>query len=82
VIPGVFSAWILLAAMFVRELSVAAVLARPGSEVLSVQVLKYAYDGLWGRVSALGMIMIGLSTLLVVGASVLRRQLSRGLYLD
>jgi iron(III) transport system permease protein len=68
--------------MFVRELSVAAVLARPGSEVLSVQVLKYAYDGLWGRVSALGMIMIGLSTLLVVGASVLRRQLSRGLYLD
>jgi iron(III) transport system permease protein len=82
VIPGVFSAWILLAAMFVRELSVAAVLARPGSEVLSVQVLKYAYDGLWGRVSALGMIMIGLSTLLVVGASALRRQLSRGLYLD
>ena len=82
VIPGIFSAWILLAAMFVRELSVAAVLARPGSEVLSIQVLKYAYDGLWGRVSALGMIMIGLSTALVAGASGLRRVLARNLRLE
>lgn len=79
VVPGVFSAWALLAAMFVRELSVAAVLARPGSEVLSVQVLKYAYDGLWGRVSALGILMIFLSSLLVVGAAGLRRWLGRGL---
>lgn len=80
VTPGAFSAWALLAAMFVRELSVAAVLARPGSEVLSVQVLKYAYDGLWGRVSALGIVMIFLSSTLVAGASILRRRLSRGLY--
>lgn len=77
VLPGAFSAWTLLAAMFVRELSVAAVLARPGSEVLSVQVLKYAYDGLWGRVSALGIIMILLSTGLVTMASMLRRLLTR-----
>ncbi|MGC9074303.1 MAG: ABC transporter permease [Candidatus Bipolaricaulaceae bacterium] len=80
VIPGVFSAWTLLAAMFVRELSVAAVLARPGSEVLSVQVLKYAYDGLWGRVSALGIIMIIFSSVLVAGANGIRHFLTRNLY--
>ncbi len=77
VTPGIFSAWTLLSSMFVRELSVAAVLARPGSEVLSVQVLRYAYDGLWGRVSALGIIMIGLSTLLVLCVSGARKILSR-----
>lgn len=82
VIPGIFSAWILLAPMFVRELSVAAVLSRPGCEVLSVQVLKYAYDGLWGRVSVLGILMIGLSTTLVTGASIVRRYFSHALRLD
>lgn len=80
VVPGAFSAWSLLATMFVRELSVAAVLARPGSEVLSVQVLKYAYDGLWGRVSALGIVMILVSSVLVGCASGLRRIFSRNLY--
>ncbi len=79
VTPGAFAAWVLLAAMFTRELSVAAVLARPGSEVLSVQVLKYAYDGLWGRVSALGIIMILLSTTLVTLANGLRRLVVRNL---
>lgn len=80
VMPGVFSAWTLLVSMFVRELSVAAVLARPGSEVLSVQVLKYAYDGLWGRVSVLGIIMIVLSTFLVVSATGVRRTFRSDLY--
>lgn len=82
VVPGAFAAWTLLATMFVRELSVAAVLARPGSEVLSVQVLKYAYDGLWGRVSALGIIMILLSTALVALASGTRRLVGRNLRQD
>ncbi|HEY9573621.1 MAG TPA: iron ABC transporter permease [Pusillimonas sp.] len=65
-IPGVVSAWILMATMFVRELTVSVVLSRPGSEVLAVQILSFADDGLWGKLSALGIIMIAISTGLVL----------------
>jgi iron(III) transport system permease protein len=68
-VPGIVSAWILLATMFVRELTVSVVLSRPGTEVLAVRVLSYADDGLWGRLSALGMIMIAISTVLVLLAT-------------
>jgi iron(III) transport system permease protein len=68
-IPGIVSAWILMATMFVRELSVSVVLSRPGNEVLAVQVLRFAEDGLWGKLSALGILMILVSTTLVVMAS-------------
>lgn len=65
-VPGIVSAWILMATMFLRELTLSVVLSRPGSEVLAVQILAYADDGLWGRLSALGMVMIAISTVLVV----------------
>ncbi|UHL64782.1 iron ABC transporter permease [Paralcaligenes sp. KSB-10] len=65
-IPGIVSAWILMATMFVRELTVSVVLSRPGSEVLAVQILSFADDGLWGKLSALGIIMILISTTLVL----------------
>ena len=68
-IPGIVSAWILMATMFVRELSVSVVLSRPGNEVLAVQILRFAEDGLWGKLSALGILMIVVSTTLVVLAS-------------
>jgi iron(III) transport system permease protein len=68
-IPGVVSAWILMAAMFLRELTLSVVLSRPGSEVLAVQILGFADDGLLGKLSALGIIMIVISTLLVLFAS-------------
>jgi len=68
-IPGIVSAWILLASMFLRELTLSVVLSRPGTEVLAVQILRYADDGLWGKLSALGIIMIVISTLLVVLAT-------------
>lgn len=74
--PGVISAWILTACMFIRELSVSAVLSRPGTEVLTVEIMKLANDGLWGQVAALGIIMIGLSTVLVLVANLLRVPLS------
>jgi iron(III) transport system permease protein len=64
--PGIVSAWILMATMFVRELTVSVVLSRPGSEVLAVQILSFADDGLWGKLSALGIIMIVISTALVL----------------
>ena len=65
-VPGIVSAWILMATMFLRELTLSVVLSRPGSEVLAVQILAYADDGLWGRLSALGMVMILISTVLAV----------------
>jgi iron(III) transport system permease protein len=68
-IPGIVSAWILLASMFLRELTLSVVLSRPGTEVLAVQILRYADDGLWGKLSALGIIMIVISTLLVILAT-------------
>ncbi len=64
-VPGIVSGWILMATMFLRELSLSVVLSRPGTEVLAVQILRFAGDGLWGRLSALGIIMIAISTILV-----------------
>jgi len=66
IIPGVVSGWILMATMFIRELTVSVVLSRPGTEVLAIQILSFADDGLWGKLSALGIIMIIISTVLVL----------------
>jgi iron(III) transport system permease protein len=76
-VPGIVSGWILLATMFVRELSLSVVLSRPGTEVLAVQILRFAEDGLWGRLSALGILMIFISTILVVTASLIGAKFSR-----
>lgn len=73
-VPGIVSAWILMATMFLRELTLSVVLSRPGSEVLAVQVLSFADDGLWGQLSALGIIMIAISTLLVIVAHLIGRR--------
>ncbi|MEZ5605920.1 MAG: iron ABC transporter permease [Burkholderiaceae bacterium] len=67
-VPGIVSAWILMATMFLRELTLSVVLSRPGSEVLAVKVLAFADDGLWGQLSALGIVMIAISTALVMAA--------------
>ena len=76
-IPGIVSGWILMATMFLRELTLSVVLSRPGTEVLAVQILRFAEDGLWGKLSALGIIMIGISSTLVLGVSFLGKRLSR-----
>ena len=68
-IPGIVSGWILMATMFVRELTLSVVLSRPGSEVLAVQILRFSEDGLWGQLSALGIMMIVISSTLVVGVT-------------
>ena len=70
-IPGIVSGWILMASMFVRELTLSVVLSRPGTEVLAVQILRFSEDGLWGRLSALGIVMILISTALVVAATLI-----------
>ena len=76
-IPGIVSGWILMATMFLRELSLSVVLSRPGTEVLAVQILRFADDGLWGRLSALGIMMIAISTALVATASVVGKSLTK-----
>jgi iron(III) transport system permease protein len=68
-VPGIVSAWILMATMFVRELTLSVVLSRPGTDVLAVQILRFAEDGLWGKLSALGIMMILVSTSLVIVAT-------------
>ncbi len=76
-IPGIVSGWILMATMFVRELSLSVVLSRPGTEVLAVQILRFAEDGLWGKLSALGILMIFFSTALVIMATLIGAKLSK-----
>lgn len=70
-VPGIVSAWILMATMFLRELTLSVVLSRPGTEVLAVQILRFADDGLWGKLSALGIMMIIISTTLVIVATLI-----------
>jgi iron(III) transport system permease protein len=76
-IPGIISGWILMATMFVRELTLSVVLSRPGTEVLAVQILRFAEDGLWGKLSALGIMMIIISSSLVVAASLIGRKMTK-----
>lgn len=76
-IPGVVSGWILMATMFVRELTLSVVLSRPGSEVLAVQILRFSEDGMWGQLSALGIIMIAISSSLVIGVTLIGNKFSR-----
>jgi len=70
-VPGIVAAWILMATMFLRELTLSVVLSRPGTEVLAVQILRFADDGLWGKLSALGILMILISTVLVIVATLI-----------
>ncbi|MFO7578084.1 MAG: iron ABC transporter permease [Pelovirga sp.] len=76
-IPGIVSGWILMASMFFRELTLSVVLSRPGTEVLAVQILRFAEDGLWGRLSALGIIMIVISSVLVIIAAFIGSRMNK-----
>ncbi|RKX42609.1 MAG: iron ABC transporter permease [Thermotogae bacterium] len=76
-IPGFVSAWILMVTMFLRELSLSVVLSRPGTEVLAVRILNFADDSLWGQVSALGIVMILISSTLVLMANLTGQWASR-----
>lgn len=73
-LPGIISGWTLMAVMFVRELDLSVILARPGTEVLSVLMYRAVQDAFWGRVAAIGVIMIGLSTLLIVGTNLIAKR--------
>jgi len=76
-IPGIVSGWILMASMFLRELTLSVVLSRPGTEVLAVQILHFAEDGMWGKLSALGIVMIFISSLLVIAAALIGSKMTK-----
>jgi iron(III) transport system permease protein len=77
-VPGIVSSWVLLASMFLRELSISVVLSRPGTEVLAVQILRFSEDGQWGRLSALGLIMIAISTIMVAVVNIIGNRFKPG----
>lgn len=73
-LPGIISGWTLMAVMFVRELDLSVILARPGTEVLSVLMYRAVQDAFWGRVAAIGVIMIGLSTVLIITTNLIAKR--------
>src|SRR5690554_679632 len=74
--PGIISGWTLMAVMFVRELDLSVILARPGTEVLSVLMYRAVHDALWGKVATIGIIMIALSTTLIILTNLVARRFS------
>src|SRR5690625_3724140 len=73
-LPGIISGWTLMAVMFIRELDLSVILARPGSEVLSLLMYRAVHDAYWGKVAAIGIIMIGLSTVLIIISNLVERR--------
>ncbi len=73
-LPGIISGWTLMAVMFIRELDLSVILARPGTEVLSVLMYRAVHDALWGRVATIGVIMIALSTTLILLTNLVERR--------
>lgn len=61
--PGIVAAWLLLAALFIRTLSIPVMLMSPGNEVLSVLTLNYWDQGQGQKVAVVAMLML----LLLVG---------------
>ncbi len=74
--PGIISGWTLMAVMFIRELDLSVILARPGTEVLSVLMYRAVHDALWGTVATIGIIMIALSTTLILVTNLVARRFS------
>lgn len=74
--PGIISGWTLMAVMFIRELDLSVILARPGSEVLSVLMYRAVHDAYWGKVAVIGMIMIAMSTTLIILTNIVARRFS------
>ena len=72
--PGIISGWTLMAVMFIRELDLSVILARPGTEVLSVLMYRAVHDALWGTVAPIGIIMIALSTTLILLTNIVARR--------
>ncbi len=56
--PGIVAAWLLLAALFIRTLSIPVMLMAPGNEVLAVLTLNYWDQGQGQKVAVVAMLML------------------------
>lgn len=65
IIPGFVAGWTLLAVVFMREFSMSLLLWSSGSEVVTVLFYDYWTNGQLGRLSALGMLLIVASLIIV-----------------
>ncbi|MEK7215736.1 MAG: iron ABC transporter permease [Chloroflexota bacterium] len=63
--PGVIAGWSVLALVFMRELTISLLLWTPASEVVSVRLYSYNTDGRFGELSAMGMVLVLVSLILV-----------------
>ena len=63
--PGVIAGWSVLALVFMRELTMSLLLWTPASEVVSVRFYSYWTDGRFGELSAMGMVLVLVSLVLV-----------------
>jgi iron(III) transport system permease protein len=72
--PGMVAAWFVLASMFSRELAMASLLYGPGSEVLSVVLLRYWELGRGNYVAVVSVVFIILIVVLFVAERLLARR--------
>lgn len=63
--PGVIAAWIVFATIFIREFSISIFLYSPGSEPLGPLLYFYYLDGNYGRMAAVGLVIMLICTLLI-----------------
>jgi iron(III) transport system permease protein len=71
-LSGFVAGWSIVAIHNMREFSMSILLYGPGSEVASVLFYEYWQDGRIGEIGALGLLLIGLSLTLLLGANRLR----------
>ncbi len=71
-LSGFVAGWSILAIHNLREFSMSILLYAPGSEVASVLFFSYWEHGRIGEIGALGVLLIGLSLALLLGANRLR----------
>jgi len=72
--PSLVAAWLLLASIFVRTLSLPVMLTVPGNEVLSVLTLSYWDQGQGAKVAVIAMLTLGLLVLLTLADVAARHQ--------
>lgn len=71
--PGFLAGWILLAGIFIREVSTSILLVSPGNEVIGVYIFTLYEDGRSHVLSALGIIVTIISVALIAGVGRLAR---------
>ena len=71
--PSMIAAWFVLASMFSRELAMTSLLYGPGSEVLSVVLLRYWEQGRGNYVAVLSVVFIALILVLFLAEKILMR---------